>query len=99
MREFLLAETAAISISADQRASRERRRVIYDRRHRHLYRCSFQEAKAVIVGEFERSYLTHVLEESHGNISKAARRSGKERRTFAKLMDKHGIGKRQFVTE
>jgi len=99
LREFLLAETTSISISADQRGSKERRRAIYDRRHRHLYCCSFQEAKAAVVGDFERSYLTHMLEESQGNISEAARRSGKERRTFAKLMDKYGIGKGQFVTE
>lgn len=99
LREFLLAETATISIGADHRGTSERRREIYDRRYHHLYDCGFQEAKAMVVNEFERSYLTHVLEASEGNVTEAARRAGKERRTFSRLMDKHGIGKQQAVTE
>ena len=97
LREFLLADTACISIPAYEGGIGERRRNVFDRRYRHLYRCGFQEAKAAIIGEFERSYLSHVLNESRGNVSEAARRAGKERRTFAKLMEKHDLGKKEFI--
>ncbi len=99
LREFLLAEGAAIAIAPYAGSERERRRNTGDRRYLHLYRRTFQEAKSEVVGDFERSYLSHVLAETKGNISEAARRAGKERRTFAKLMAKYGLGRDAFATE
>lgn len=96
LREFLLAESACISVEPLTNVTGERRRNGLDRRCRHLFKRSFQEAKGVVVNEFERGYLQHVLEDAGGNISEAARQAGKERRTFAKLLDKHGICKKQF---
>lgn len=96
LREFLLADTACIAIRPLSANSGERRRNIQDRRYRHLYSRKFQDAKSVVVREFERSYLQHVLDESKGNISQAARQAGKERRTFAKLLGKHGLSKKHF---
>lgn len=49
------------------------------------------EAKSQAVGEFERTYLVNLLSRSHGNISHAAKAAGKERRTFQRLLKKHGI--------
>lgn len=49
------------------------------------------EAKTRIVGEFERTYLVNLLSRSHGNISHAAKAAGKERRTFQRLLKKHGL--------
>ncbi len=94
LRQFLLADGARIRFGEGRR---ERRRNPFDRRYRHLYDRTFQEAKSVIVGEFEKSYLRHLLEEVGGNVSEAARRAGKERRTFAKLMEKHGLAREQFL--
>lgn len=91
LREFLLAETPCISISANGSDVNERRKNPLDRRCRHLYSRNFQEAKGLVVQEFERGYLQHVLDDTQGNISQAARMAGKERRTFAKLLDKHGL--------
>ena len=51
----------------------------------------FQSAKAAAVEEFERAYISRALHETGGNVSAAARRSGKERRAFGKLMKKHGF--------
>jgi DNA-binding NtrC family response regulator len=93
LREFLLAESARISIDPMKGTTGERRRNLLDRRYCHLLRRDFQDAKATVVNEFERSYLQYMLAEANGNISEAARQAGKERRTFAKLLDKHGIGK------
>jgi DNA-binding NtrC family response regulator len=49
------------------------------------------EAKFQAVGEFERTYLVNLLSRSHGNISHAAKAAGKERRTFQRLLKKHGL--------
>lgn len=99
LREFLLAESACISIAPIKGASGERRKSGADRRFRHLFSHNFQDAKALVVSEFERSYLQHVLEDAGGNVSAAARQAGKERRTFAKLLDKYNFDKKQFAGE
>jgi len=56
----------------------------------------FQQEKAKAVGRFERDYLQRVLEIVGGNVSEAARRAGKERRAFARLLDKHKIDRQRF---
>jgi len=93
LREFLLAESDRISISCLQGIQIERRKNGIDRRHRQLYQRHFQNAKAEVVRQFEYSYLQQVLRIAGGNISAAARQAGKERRTFTKLLHKHGFGK------
>lgn len=52
---------------------------------------SLRQAKARMVQQFERSYLIEVLSACAGNISHAARTAGKERRSFQRLIRKHGI--------
>lgn len=54
-------------------------------------RESFQLAKAKIVTEFERHYISGMLSRYHGNISQAARAAQKNRRAFWQLMRKHEI--------
>ena len=93
LREFLLAEEDCIRIPPPSYEGPERRGAVFDRRFHDLYQRRFQEAKALLVEHFERSYLRHVLEASGGNVSHAARLAGKERRTFSKLLRKHGLGR------
>jgi len=52
---------------------------------------SLNAAKRELVTRFEREYLERALRESHGNIARAARQSGKARRAFFELMRKHGV--------
>jgi DNA-binding NtrC family response regulator len=59
----------------------------------------FQAAKARAIADFERSYLAQLLAETHGNVSLAARRSGKERRSLGKLLKKYGIDRSRFIRE
>ena len=99
LREFLLAESDRISVDPIKDTLGERRKNELDRRLRHLFCHNFQDAKALVVGEFERCYLQHVLEGAGGNISAAARQAGKERRTFAKLLDKYSLDKKQISGE
>lgn len=51
----------------------------------------FQEEKTLLVNRFEREYLQALMEKTAGNVSRAARMSGKERRALGKLLKKHGI--------
>lgn len=52
---------------------------------------SFQRSKARIVSRFERSYLQNLMEEHGGNVSRAARIAGKNRRALTALLKKHQI--------
>ena len=60
---------------------------------------NFKQAKAEAIAAFERSYLCRLMAETGGNISLAARRSGKDRSALRKLLQKHGIDKTNWVTE
>ncbi len=53
---------------------------------------SLRESKAQLIEEFERAYLEDTLVASSGNISKAARLAGKDRRSFFALLKKYGLG-------
>lgn len=57
---------------------------------------SFREAKAKVVGNFERTYIHHLLLANDGNITKAALIAHKNRRAFWQLIRKHGIDAREF---
>lgn len=52
---------------------------------------NFKSAKARVVNEFERCYLREILDRHAGNITRAARDAGKDRRAFFELLRKHRI--------
>lgn len=56
----------------------------------------FNEAKALVIKDFEVSYLQWLMAKANGNVSEAARKAGKERRALGKLIKKHHIDKRKF---
>jgi DNA-binding NtrC family response regulator len=51
----------------------------------------FQDAKKKIIDEFEFNYLSDLIHRAEGNVTKAAKMAGKERRAFGKLLKKHRI--------
>lgn len=57
---------------------------------------SFADAKAQAITDFERRYLSAVLQRAGGNLSLAARIAGKERSRFCKLVRKHGLQRAGF---
>jgi len=61
--------------------------------------ASFAAAKAAALEEFERTFLRRALAENCGNVSRAAQQVGKERRSFGKLLKKHGIDKRDYLND
>lgn len=94
-REFLLATGRVLHVanvtSADLGMPVEARIV-----PREPILLGFQRAKAVVVAEFEKSFISQALAESGGNVSAAARMVGKERRAFGKLLKKYGIDAGHF---
>ncbi len=59
--------------------------------------AGFGAAKRQLIGNFERNYLVRLLEESEGNVSRAARSAGKERRAFQRLLQKHNLPRRAMA--
>jgi len=57
---------------------------------------SFQEIKAKMVEQFERTYLQSLLIAYQGNITKAAEAAQKNRRAFFQLLRKYGINASNF---
>lgn len=51
----------------------------------------YAEAKAAVVDELERRYLSVVWAEADGNVSAAARRAGLDRKHLRGLLRKHGL--------
>jgi two-component system, NtrC family, response regulator GlrR len=54
---------------------------------------SFREAKAQAVAVFVREYVCRLLSAYNWNITRAAQAAEKDRRAFARLVKKYGIGK------
>ncbi len=52
---------------------------------------TFQEAKKVMINEFEKDYLSTMLKLNNGNITHAAKAAGKDRRSFGRLVTKHRL--------
>ncbi|MFO0547327.1 MAG: sigma 54-interacting transcriptional regulator [Polyangiaceae bacterium] len=56
-----------------------------------LVALPYHEAKDALVERFERAYTTAILEQSQGNVSKAARDAGIDRRHLQRMMVRFGI--------
>jgi DNA-binding NtrC family response regulator len=52
---------------------------------------NFREERARAVTAFERSYIEEMLRRAGGNVTRAARLAGKDRRVFGRLMKRHNI--------
>jgi two-component system response regulator GlrR len=55
---------------------------------------AFAEARS----EFERDYLTRLLQITHGNVTRAAGIAKRNRTEFYKLLQKHHLNPAQFKT-
>ena len=51
----------------------------------------FQEAKDAVVEKFEQTFIDRLLKAHNGNVSRAARQNGTERRTLQRLISKYAI--------
>jgi two-component system, NtrC family, response regulator GlrR len=57
---------------------------------------SLRASKSRLVAQFERQYITQALKSTSGNVTAAARMSGKNRRALFELMRKHEISADEF---
>jgi len=94
-REYLLTDGGVIRIDAQSPSADgdERRGRKSDRRsaRSQITGLGFSTAKTRVIAEFEKTYLEHLMSESQGNVTVAAKLAGKERRAFGKLLKKHGL--------
>ncbi|MEK6210281.1 MAG: sigma-54 dependent transcriptional regulator [Pseudomonadota bacterium] len=97
-REFLLAEGEVMQL-ADLVAVEVHSREASFENETDAFEQGFSTAKARIVAEFEHRFLRWALAQSGGNVSVAARRAGKERRNFGRLLKKHGIDRARYAAE
>jgi DNA-binding NtrC family response regulator len=58
----------------------------------------YYTARDRLVAEFELHYLTKLLAQAGGNMSKAARAAGVDRTTLYRLMERHGLD-RKILTQ
>ena len=58
---------------------------------------SFKDAKNAAIARFEIAYIQKLLKLTNGNVSRAAKIAGKERRAFGKLIKKHHIERMQWA--
>ena len=91
-REFLLTDRTEIYVNPAQARSH----VCSLSAARTLTGAGFREAKARAIAEFERAYIVEILAKAQGNISLAARMSGKERSRLGKLVKKYGLDREYF---
>jgi two-component system response regulator GlrR len=91
-REFLLAEGTALKIPLPRATPGGLRAAPAEMP---AGRTNYREAKTRALEEFDREFLQRVLRECGGNVTKAARLAGKERRAFGKLLKRYRIGRRQ----
>jgi transcriptional regulator with GAF, ATPase, and Fis domain len=52
---------------------------------------SYKTAKTRALQEFDRSYLTQLIQRAQGNVTRAAELAGKERRALGKLLKRYHI--------
>jgi DNA-binding NtrC family response regulator len=97
-REFLMTDGPVIDLHClDALGARDKN--ARDAEFKRLTASRFQDAKASAIAHFERNYITELLSRTHGNISQAARISGKERSRLGKLVRKYGLERLAFARE
>jgi len=57
---------------------------------------SLQAAKTQAIHDFERSYLSNLLATNDGNVSRAARAAGTDRRSLQRMLRKHALEPSSF---
>jgi len=57
----------------------------------------YRTLKRLAVQSFERDYLIRLLQASEGNVTRAARLAGKERRDLGRLLKRHQLDPGRFT--
>lgn len=57
---------------------------------------NFSEARTHIINQFEKEFITELLQKNQGNVSKAAKESCMTRQNFQRMMKKHNIKANEY---
>ena len=96
-REFLLSDKTVLQTPAPRLPHGFSADKTPDGLSKDLYGSHLSQAKASLVCQFEKHYLSNLLAETKGNVTLAAKIAGKERRAFGKLLKKHGIDRTLYL--
>lgn len=66
---------------------------------RSIMDADYHTARETVLARFEKDYLEHIVRESRGNISDAARMAGVDRTTLYRMMDRHGTSRDQLLAD
>jgi DNA-binding NtrC family response regulator len=91
-REWLLAAESEINITAIEQDDAVPLAVLSDSDQQ-----TFRAAKAHVVAEFERAYMSRLMARTSGNMTLAAQIAGKDRSDLGKLLKKHGLARQVFL--
>jgi transcriptional regulator with PAS, ATPase and Fis domain len=92
LREYLLEKTAIIKLhEKDENIEQDLDLIVGTELEDKLTELKFCEAKTVVVDQFAAHYVKAMLIKTSGNITRAAKLSGKERRAFGRLVKKYKI--------
>jgi transcriptional regulator with GAF, ATPase, and Fis domain len=89
-REAMVCDDQTLRLAAPDAFSDERR-IGFDRRLGRFNGAIYSTAKSMALEHFDRQYLIALMEQAEGNVTRAAKVAGKERRAFGKLLKKHGL--------
>ncbi|MEJ2679254.1 MAG: helix-turn-helix domain-containing protein, partial [Gemmatimonadota bacterium] len=64
-----------------------------------LFQEEYHVARDRLLDEFERRYVTELVNRADGNMSKAARLAGVDRTTLYRLIDKHGLEREAILRD
>jgi transcriptional regulator with PAS, ATPase and Fis domain len=61
--------------------------------------ADYHTAREMVLAQFEKDYLEHIVREAKGNISDAARLAGVDRTTLYRMMERHGTSRDQLLSD
>ncbi|MCP5274923.1 MAG: sigma-54-dependent Fis family transcriptional regulator [Burkholderiales bacterium] len=99
LRAFLLTDDPVIDIDMENHDLPAHEIAKHDIPKPDTAELKFQDAKSIVIQNFEQDYLAKILNKTDGNITKAAAIAGKERRAIGKLLKKYNIDKNCFTSK
>jgi DNA-binding NtrC family response regulator len=61
--------------------------------------ADYHTARELVLAQFEKDYLDHIVRQANGNISDAARMAGVDRTTLYRMMERHGTSRDQLLSD
>jgi transcriptional regulator with PAS, ATPase and Fis domain len=59
----------------------------------------YHTARDLVLAQFEKDYLDHIVRRANGNISDAARMAGVDRTTLYRMMERHGTSRDKLLSD